>query len=334
MAAFPIIRNMRKKKILLLVLFIDIILIAAAFFFRPVPRLLIWNIKESPLESFFYPEDQGKIHVDFERSTEEISSLAGNLGPEIREAGSDLDKAVELMRFIKKEYIDQAGLASQDMRWGSPYYLGQQIKSKAKGANCFHVAILFNSYLKALGIKSRLWSLEGFDGLGGFGHTVVEAYMPTSGRWAIFDPTFALYFTDDSGFPYSVLKLRECFLYGRRKPQVRLASPSILSKEYFEDFYKKLLTTVFLRSSADFSFKFSDPRLRWGKLYFLEPVFKKMPYYFQRAAELAFGRKEYFYHFVDGKSRSVSAQVVLARGLYSFAVFLNILVLILMPFIP
>ena len=103
---------------------------------------------------------------------------------------------------------------------------------------------------------------------------------------------------------------------------------NIKPKDYYLVLYKRLLLTVFLRSSSDFSYKLSNPKLQWGALALLSPLLKKLPYYVQRSIELSLGRKEYFYQFVDARSHGLRFYGIIAKILLIFIIFMNICLLI------
>jgi len=315
--------TMKKVKIVLIIVF-DIFF---AYFFltvRSLPRLLIWNIQEVRNKQFFYPAENRFAYAAFEKDTSEITTLARDLDGVIDISAGSMQKIVALLGFVHDNYVKNYAPRGGKLRWGPPLSLIAQHKAGAKGFNCFHYAIIFNSYAAGAGIKTRLWVLEGDDYLERFGHSVVEAYIPEYAKWIVLDPSSGSYFLKE-GVPLSLLELRDCLLYQGCVPSVA-GKPRNVSNADIVALYSRLLETVLLRSASDFSNKLTDNRLRWGVLSFCGSFLEALPYYAQRAIELGFGRKDYFFHYADKNSKSLYPYAMFVRLLFWGVIMVNLLI--------
>lgn len=299
----------QKSAGLIILIGIDIILLLCFLRVRSLPRLLIWNIKDIRNESFFYPEDKNFYYAAFEKETPESNAFRQDLAGVIDKQEKDMDVLTAVLGFIYNDHVKKYRPHAGRLQWGPPSFLLDQLKNNVRGINCFHNSILFSSYASALGFKVRVWALEGDDYLEKFGHSVVEVYVPDLNKWVMFDPSYGVYFLNRNA-PLAVLELRDCLLEEKCAPSITALDQN-LSAGYFLVLYKSLLTTVFLRSASDFSYKLNNPRLRWGILSAFAPLLATSPYYAQRAIELSAGRKDYFFHYVDQRS----------KGLYGYSLF-------------
>lgn len=311
-----------KKLTLILVIIFDVLMAYCFLTIRSLPRLLIWNIKEARNESFFYPTHNRFDYAAFEKETPEIKTFKRNLFGVVDEADNDMVKLVAILDFVQDNYVRKYVPRKGTMLWGPPLSLLSQLNDGRRGINCFHYAIIFNSYATAAGLKTRLWALEGDDYLERFGHSIAEVYVPEYDQWVAVDPSWGIYFLK-MGKPLSVLELRNCLVNNKCIPSIAGEKKNISDNDLVA-LYRRLLKTIFLRSASDFSNKLNNPRLRWGVLSCCADILKKTPYYLQRAVELSFGRKDYFFQYVDEKSVSLYGYTILSRLFFLVVVVLNV----------
>ena len=289
---------------------------------RSLPRLIVWNIKPRT-EDFFEGNPGGVAH--FEQDTPEISEFRSRIKPYISPDADEIETIAAALKFVRENYVMKYRSRSGKLRWGSPSELRSQIQSQVRGANCFHYSILFSTYLSALGFQTRLWALEGTDYLGPFGHTVVEVWIKSFQKWMMTDPSFGFYSTFE-GAPVSFLELRRELLAGGGKYTFVFTGELGENRELqLRRTYQALVELAFLRSSADFSYKTQNPKLRWGVLSGIKSFLETLPYYPQRAIELIVGRKEVFYQIKDKHTAHLLFQVAVVRIAVAILAAINII---------
>ena len=89
---------------------------------------------------------------------------------------SDQTTTINILQFLGKHYcVNQTSYQSLTPEYPELILNDLQI-NKTRGS-CYNDAILFNTILQAVNIKSRLVSFNENDGLGGSGHTLSEVYF-------------------------------------------------------------------------------------------------------------------------------------------------------------
>ncbi len=315
---------MVKKKPLFIILIIDVIFIALFVNIRSIPRLAIWNIKTIEDKIFFSSSSNKSDDFNFEKKTSEIGLFNEEIIEVISDKETDLEKIEKILLFLKTNYIDTFRPKDDRLVWGSPLYLKKQVENGARGINCFHFSILFNSYVSSLGYRSRIWALEGDDYLEGFGHTVVEIFLSDLDRWVVFDPSFSIYFSVNN-MPIGLLDLKYHIAYNKDDIGIH-GFPRYFSRQPIIELYRRLTQLVLLRSSSDFSYKLNDSRLRWGGLFFISGLLSRLPYEAQRGLEMLLGRKEYFYQLKENDN--LAFQVLAVRMFILILLIANIYIVL------
>lgn len=153
--------------------------------------------------------------------------------------------------------------------------------------NCANKAILLSSLLLLNGIFAiPIWLnnavLDDTKPTFGHGlcHVVVHAYIPELEKWALFDPSFNTYFTDDDGKIMSLFEVADL----RCTPQnitvngYNLNGTDAFSDRYLESFLLHNLYVVSVFEGSREVFQFN-----WEDLYSVKP---------RRYAESSFGQHE------------------------------------------
>ena len=307
------------KKIILFILLILIIDLGIGIFIiksRSFPRLALWNIIESSDTSLFYwPPQQAPEYFYFDSDDRNLEPFRKDLSGLIGDSQSDLNIGLAVSNYILNLKKDSP-YTGKRMRWESPQKMLQQLK-KGELGSCFNDAVIFSAYLSSLGIISRLWALEGDDGLGRFGHTVAEVFVKDLDKWVMVDVSKNIIF-EKNGLPLSVLELRKEFL-NNNSSQLEIESnlSPYLNRGYLLGRYQRLLKMVFLRSANDYIYKY-DPKIRYKKLYKLEKIFDKMPSITRRGLSYLLGRKEYLIHYLDEFESPLKHKIILAKSLFYF----------------
>lgn len=316
-------RIFNKKKIkicILIVVLVDVVIGGLLLTNRSFPRLAMWNIIESDKQDNFYWKPENKPdYFYFEPDSDKLSIFRNEILPLLKDGTNELEKITEIVRQMKTLAPSQRPYKGR-LRWDSPEGILEQIK-EGKAGNCFHYSILYSTYLSSIGIKSRLWTLEGDDGLERLTHTVAEVYIEGLKRWMLVDAFRGIYFTKEN-YPLSVLELRNDLLAaGPDKILVySIFRQSDESNKMYLRFYARMLKSVFLRTSNDFVNKY-DAKIRYGVLNRFQKYLDRFPSLWRRGLDYIFGRRDYLIHFVDRFSARLRLMRIIARSLFYFFVF-------------
>ena len=85
----------KDKKALIVLVSINIVFVFFIFTCRPVPRLLIWNIKEIKDVHFFYPAGNESAWMHFEQQTPEIKKMKDDVRDRIPADIPDSQKMIK-----------------------------------------------------------------------------------------------------------------------------------------------------------------------------------------------------------------------------------------------
>jgi len=309
-----------KKKIMmgiLIVILVDVVIGCFLFTNRSFPRLAMWNIIESDkLYDFYWHPKDAPEYFHFETNSDKLSIFRDEILPLVKAESDDLEKAIKVARYVGDIGVLRFTLYTSGLQWDSPEGILKQIRA-GRGGNCFHYSILYSTYLASVGIKSRLWTLEGDDGLQWLSHTITEVYIRTLKKWVLIDAMREIYFTKENQ-PLSVLELRDGLLGGEAE-EILVHSVSKRTEEpkiVFEN-YTRLLKCVFLRASNDFVDKY-DAKIRFGAFSKFQVYLDRLPSDWRRGLDYLFGRRDFLIHYVDRFSRSLRPKLIIARGLFYF----------------
>lgn len=128
---------------------------------------------------------------------------------QIAVGSNDFEKAVAVMQWLTDNTMYsgvQLSALPDDTRQFLDFSFGKPFKN---ALNCRYKAITLTDLLIALGIKAYPMALQ--DGQGG-NHFVVHIYCKECKKWAVADPSFNAYFTDENGNVLNVYELRNLFL--------------------------------------------------------------------------------------------------------------------------
>jgi hypothetical protein len=313
---------------LLLILLLDGFIGYFLFTVRSFPRLACWNIVESGAkEDFYWPPDNPPSYFYFDLDGNELSEFRKEIGPLIRNKGSEMDKIIAVGRHVAD--ISGGDVSSKKpLKWDSPSGMLKQIKTGRAFGHCFHQAIIYSTYLSSLGIKSRLWALEN-EHFNGTAHSVTEVYLEGIKKWIFVDIALGFYVTNKD-IPLSFLELREALLSG--KSENFLVHPlygNSVTKKKLPVFYPRLVKCAFLRGSNDFVNKY-NPEMRYGIFSRFHIYLDKLPDNTRRGLGYLLGRRDFLVHFVDGFSKSLKHEIIIARVFFYFFVFSLISVTIIL----
>ena len=312
-----------KKVIIFLILGIADLIIVLLFFKMPAfPRLAMWDIIESDkYEDFYWEPENAPRYFHFETDKAGLEDFRNEIMPVV--AGikdNGLETVLAVARYTRM--IGERSLSGRGVfKWSSPQAMLRQIREGRTGANCFHYSIILSTYLSSLGMKSRLWALEGYDGPGGNSHTVCEVYLKKYNKWVLIDCFWGIYFSKDF-MPFSVLELRNCLLYktADNLQMNSIGSDNILQnsqRELYLQAYSLLAKEVFLRTANDFAYKY-DSKIRYGCLAPFHSYLDKLPSQICRGLNYLFGRKDYMRHYTDGFDKSLRFGIITARVCFYF----------------
>lgn len=319
-----------KNKIILYIsaiILFDIIIGYFLFTNRSFPRLAMWKIIESNKYKDFYWEPQNKPDFFyFESLSDKLLIFRDEILPLVKNETDEFKKTIEIAKHVKAIGVNQKSY-KEKVYWSSPEGILKQIREGRSG-NCFHYSILYSTYVSSIGTKSRLWTLEGDDGLEFLSHTVNEIYLTEIRKWVLVDVFWGVYFRNkNNNSLLSVLELRDSLLKGNKEKILveriseRLDDPGAIIQNY-----TRLLKCVFLRTGNDFVNKYNDTKLRYGALNKLQGYLDNLPSAWRRALEYLFGRKDPLMHYVDNFSRSLSPDIVIARAFFYLFIFLAIII--------
>lgn len=316
---------MRTKKLIAAVYFIivsiNIVIAILLFKSRFFSHLAIWNIVESDKQNDFYwrPEDAPDYFL-FGANTDKLAIFRKDIVRLIKKRDNDLEIALGIARHLLNiTSSNNIHSSTLPVRWGSPEEMLRQARDGGN-ANCFHMAVLYSTYLASLDIKSRLWALENekFDSVS---HTIIEIYINGLKKWIFMDMMFGFYAVDNSGTPLSFLELRRWLLYD---------SPKIIYIYNIYDekggqiempvFYSRLVKCSFLRADNDFVNK-HNVRTRYGILYPFHRYIDTFPDNIRRGLNYLFGGRYTFVHYVDSFSGRLKSEIILSKSLFYFFIF-------------
>lgn len=317
-----------RKNLLICILIIVVVDAAIGYFLfksRSFSHLAIWNIKESDKKDYFYwkPESAPE-YFNFESTDDNrLAIFRDEIMPFIQYEKSDFKIILKVVKHVMNVSSSnvQPKLA---LKWDSPYGMLTQVKDGAS-ANCFHRAILFSTYLSAIGIKSRLWALEN-ERFEAIAHTVNEVYVESLKKWVFMDTMFGFYAVE-SDKPLSFLESRERLL--------DLGNSGILMQEMQNENkkseppsnYKRLVRCIFLRSGNDFVDKYN---LRYGGLNVYKGRIDRLPDNIRRGLDYLLGGRDVFIHYVDKYSGTLTPWIIIAKLCFYFFIFFPVLIAVIL----
>ena len=125
---------------------------------------------------------------------------------------------------------------------------GESIEAHFAGrvGDCFNCSVNACVLFSGLNLPSRVWVIEGSDGLGGASHSVLEVWSVSREKWILLDPVNDCYFMGTTG-PLSLMELR-AFLVGGIQDQFRIVQGSTLlwKEEDVLKNYRMLISTCLL----------------------------------------------------------------------------------------
>jgi len=299
--------------VILIVILIDLTIGIFLFKSRYFSHLAIWNIVESVKEvDFYWQPEYAPSYFHFEPDSDDLSIFRDEISPLVKNKKDEFGITVDVARYVIDISSGSTGPALI-LKWDSPEGMLEQIKNGA-GPNCFHQSILFSTFLSSLGIKSRLWTLEN-EKFNGIAHTVSEVYVDSLKKWVFVDVIFGFYVTDNGNL-LSFIELRERLLDGYGKEiSVHDISGEIGREGQFPDFYSNLIRCVFLRADNDFVNKYNS---RYGPLTIFKGHIDLLPDDIRRGLDYLLGRKDIFIHYVNGFSRSLKREIIIAKTFFYF----------------
>ncbi|MDP8259985.1 MAG: hypothetical protein P9L96_03155 [Candidatus Gygaella obscura] len=308
--------NRKFKIILFLFLMIDLAIIFLLFNSRSFSHLAIWNIEESLSQKDFNwfketPAPKSYVIPDKEKLS--------YFNQEANKINLKNKNELEAVLFLSGRLIGALNVNYQTKKyvtWDHPQSMDRYIQD-GHGANCIYRSIVLSSYLSSMGIYSRLWSLENifFEDIP---HTVIEVYAKHLEKWVFLDVMHDFMVLKD-GIPLSLLEFRSLVLSESDADIkiIRISTRKEMDKDFL-DGYRHLLNTVFLRLDNDFIKGFEK---RYGILNIFSLSIDRLSDKFRRGIDYIFGSKEYFIHFVDRYSPSLSSGILFSKSVYLFFVF-------------
>ncbi|MCM8791703.1 MAG: hypothetical protein NC826_00915 [Candidatus Omnitrophica bacterium] len=298
------------------IILFDIGMVSIFFTNRAFSHLALWRIEDlSNKEYFNFSPDRKPYYFQFEN----VDNPEIFLGKIKNPFSSDDDvwlNVIHIAKHTKKQCDVSIDKKNNSVKWGSAEYIFKQITEEEKrGVDCFNCCILLGGYLAAMGIKSRIWALEGrlFDKPA---HSIIEVYIEPLKKWILLDVSFGFYATYDDSL-LSLLELRNLLLKrdnGRLKFIYILDEPS--NKDKILKLYRSLITTVILRTNNNYTDRYKK---RYGCLNFLKDYIDSFPDYFRRGIDYFFGSKDLFIHYIDEFSPPLRIKGVFAHIILHFA---------------
>ncbi len=302
--------------IVFIIILIDAVIGYALFKSRAFSHLAIWDIIESANpDDFYWQSDNAPAYFRFEPDKPGLDIFKNEIRPLARNKTDDFGIILEAAKYVMGIFpnTNQKGEA---LKWDSPEGMLRQIRAGARGAHCFHRAILFSAYSSSLGLKSRLWALEG-EKFNPQAHSVNEVYIKSLNKWVFIDIMFGFYATE-RGNPLSFLELRERLLNNSTgNILVQSIGEGTEKLNVIPDFYRRLVGCVFLRSGNDFIAKYDT---RYGSLSIFQNYIDKLPNGIRIGASYLFGGQDKFVHYVDKFSKSLKSDVIMSKALLYFLV--------------
>lgn len=299
-----------------------------------IPRLAIWPIKESNEQSdFYWSPDNHPEGFYFEQPTHKLDSLRQEMDKVIDPGDDQLSKILNIA-----DHVYKIALASSDdggkLRWDSAEAVVRQINEGRGGAHCFHFSIMFSAYLSSVGVKNRLWSLEGSNTFLSYQrHSIVEVFLEDKQKWILVDAFWGAYFTPpNDDVPYSVFELRDDMLnVNQDKAVIRRLSGEVYTDSAFRAKYHEILPSVFLRYGNDFINKY-NPKLRYGFLAPFSGILDKLNNESRRALDYLLGRRDTYLHYLDIHQESIGLRILYAKSAFYFLLLSPLLMLLAVVF--
>lgn len=151
---------------------------------------------ESTLPRFLYASADEENLRSF-REQYDLEQTAGD--------GNGLSRVLRVMQWVHDE-LSQRGdrVTIQPL---TPVNILETCRHTRCRLFCFHKAIVFTEALLALGIRARRLTCLPFE-FDGDCHVVTMAFLPEFEKWALFDPSFNTFFTNEAGMPLSLPEIR------------------------------------------------------------------------------------------------------------------------------
>jgi len=318
-----------KKKLLIGLSVFLILLDAAAVFIllrsRYVSHMAFCSIHDSSSAADFdWSPYQAPAGFVFEQG----SSLSG-FREEIKPFVEGKNDAVEIS-FAAADYINFLcfnGRSGKPLVWADPGGILRQAKQGASGIHCFHRSILLSEFLSSLGIRSRIWALEGA-GFDGKAHTVNEIYSERMGKWILVDCTNNCYAREGDTF-LSCLELRRKIL------SLNAADVSFFDlkgRQIPEAFglterYGELMPCVLLRCRNDFLGIYKEGRA-YGNWSFLSFILDRLPNSPRIGLSYLLGGNGRFINYSDAFCRGFEPRSWAVKGVFAVLLAVNIFCLI------
>lgn len=154
--------------------------------------------------------------------------------------------------------------------------------------HCYNVDIAYAQIFGANGYYTRMWDLAGSQGLGGYGHNILELWDEASGKWKAVDPFYHCYFTrGDSAI--GIIELRERLLANDTSVHVmsyyeRDSIYDSATRSFVHPIYRApkellgelrfLAPAAMVHANNAFLARYAH---RYGVLQFLAPLFDRLP---------------------------------------------------------
>lgn len=305
-----------KKNIFIAVLILIIVNAVIGFLLlksRSFSHLSIWNIIESGKEDDFYwePEDAPE-YFHFEPESDNLSTFRTEITPVVKERNDEFEKVLRVARYVMD--ISSGKIQPHlSLKWDSPEGILRQIREGA-GANCFHRAILFSTYLSSIGVKSRLWALEN-ECFNDVAHSINEVYVKNLKKWVFIDVMYGFYATSH-GRALSFLEFREMILRGDSdKISFHGISNEIKWQKLITQRYRKLARCVFLRAGNNFINKYHS---RYEPISIFRKYLDSLPGDIRRGLDYLLSRQDIFIHYTDRFDKSLKPKIIIVKLLFYF----------------
>ncbi|PKK88063.1 MAG: hypothetical protein CVV64_20440 [Candidatus Wallbacteria bacterium HGW-Wallbacteria-1] len=172
-------------------------------------------------------------------------------------SGNDLSKTLELLRWVS-ENVRHDGEYDNHVAENSLDLLEYAFEKSDRGINCRALSTILTECLLAIGIPARIFYLMPLSPYERDNHVVVGAYIESSGKWVMIDPTYNCYFMNESGIVLSPWEARdsianrsEIFINDDLFYNDSGMSPEKIKAIYFEYMSKNLF---YMRSSVNNSY--------------------------------------------------------------------------------
>lgn len=195
-----------------------------------------------PFNSGFSP-DQWMPEI----TTSLALTIKGRVGVHLE--GSDHDKAVEIMRYIREKLIDNLGTPSDAISQLPPL---EQFDAAVKGEGrlqCNNLVDIFVQFCAAYGIIARrinlwqggVWPAEkaqelGYNLLTAGGHTTAEIFDCDLNQWVWMDPMYGIeygFLMNNADPPLTLYELQSYLLHPREEDSVCISQYKSTKKEGF-----------------------------------------------------------------------------------------------------